>query len=115
MFSYILLLFNLFLLVIREFRHAHQANRLPFGVSKTSQLLSCNPTAMQRNSEVIEGFSDITDAIQSCDVPERDGALGSGALTSWGMTTEGMGRLTLSSSDPHLLFLFRLTGTGSAS
>lgn len=28
---------------------------------------------------------------------------------------EGTGKLTLSSSDPHLLFLFRLAGTVSAS
>lgn len=111
--SYVLLLFDLFLLVIGQLRHAHQAHRLPFGVSKPSQLLGCNTE--RKPSEVIERSSDLTDQIPSRDVPDRDGALGSGRSISWGMAMEGTGRLTLSSSDPHLLFLFRLTGTGSAS
>lgn len=43
-------------------------------------------------------------------VPERVGVLGSGTLMSCGTTMAGMGNSTLSSSDPHLLFLFLLTG-----
>lgn len=43
-------------------------------------------------------------------VPERAGMLGSGTLISSGTMMGGMGNSTLSSSDPHLLFFFRLTG-----